>query len=86
MIWAQVYDPLNNAVLSTLCAAIPVVVLLGGLAFLRWSAHVAAFWGLVSALAVAVLVFDMCHRPPYWSHLLIGILEPGDDRHIGATS
>lgn len=59
MIWAQVYDPLNNAVLSTLCAAIPVVVLLGGLAFLRWSAHVAAFWGLVSALAVAVFVFGM---------------------------
>ncbi|TCO75573.1 hypothetical protein EV699_1458, partial [Plasticicumulans lactativorans] len=26
--WAQVYDPLNNAWLSTLCAAIPVIVML----------------------------------------------------------
>jgi hypothetical protein len=27
-----------------------------------------------------------CHRPPYWIHLVIGILEPADDRHIGASS
>ena len=59
MIWQQVYDPLNSAVLSTLCAAIPVVVLLGGLAFLHLSAHMAAIYGLVSALAVSILVFGM---------------------------
>jgi restriction system protein len=32
------------------------------------------------------LGLDTCHRPPYWSHLVIGILEPADDRHIGSTS
>ena len=41
-IWTQVYDPLNNPWLSTLFAAIPVVVLLGSLAFFRISAHWAA--------------------------------------------
>jgi lactate permease len=59
MIWQQVYDPFNNAVLSTLCAGIPVVVLLGGLAFLHLSAHMAAIYGLISALVIAIFVFGM---------------------------
>jgi membrane fusion protein len=28
----------------------------------------------------------LCHRPPYRSHLVIGMMEPVRDRHIGARS
>jgi lactate permease len=52
--WPQVYDPLGNAWLSTLCAAVPVVVLLGALALFRVRAHVAALLGLAAALVGAL--------------------------------
>ena len=57
--WPQVYDPLGSPALSTLVAAVPVVVLLGALGVFRVKAHIAAILGLVSALAVAILVFGM---------------------------
>jgi lactate permease len=56
--WTQNYDPFPDwPALSTLCAAFPVVVLLGSLATGRVSAHLAALAGLVTAILVAVLVF-----------------------------
>ena len=61
MPWSQTYDPLGAMWLSTLVAALPVVVLLGTLAVLKWHAHTAALAGLGTALAVAVGVF---HMPP----------------------
>jgi lactate permease len=57
--WPQVYDPLGHPALSTLAAALPVVVLLGLLASRRVRAHVAALAGLGTALAVAVLLVGM---------------------------
>ncbi len=59
MIWQQVYDPLSNMWLSTLLAAIPVVVMLVGLGFLHMKAHWAAGAGLVAALLIAVFVYSM---------------------------
>jgi lactate permease len=57
--WPQVYEPVGGPVLSTLLAAIPVVVLLGALGIFHLRAHVAALLGLVSALVVAVGAFGM---------------------------
>ena len=57
--WPQVYEPVGGPVLSTILAAVPVVVLLGALGLLHMRAHVAALMGLVSALCVAVGPFGM---------------------------
>jgi lactate permease len=59
MIWQQVYDPLGNGLVSALIAAVPIIVLLGTLAFLKIKAHRAALLGLASALVIAVGVFRM---------------------------
>jgi lactate permease len=59
MAWQQVYNPFNSVALSTLCAALPVVVLLGTLAILKIKAHWAAILGLITALLVAVVGFGM---------------------------
>jgi lactate permease len=58
MPWLQSYDPLHGP-LSTLAAALPLVVLLGLLASRRIPAHVAALSGLAAALMVAIAVIGM---------------------------
>ena len=57
--WQQIYDPAGNPLLSTLLAALPVIVLLGALGFFKMQAHMAALLGLATALAIAVFVFHM---------------------------
>jgi lactate permease len=57
--WTQVYDPLRNWQLSTTLAGLPVLVLLGLLATGAASAWKAALAGLLTAGAVAVMVFGM---------------------------
>ena len=57
--WSQIYDPFGNAILSTVVAALPVVVLLGGIGIFELRAHVAAILGLLAALAVAILGYGM---------------------------
>jgi lactate permease len=59
MHWTQTYNPLDNVVLSTIVAALPVVVLLGSIAILRIRIHLAALLGLAVALAVALFVYRM---------------------------
>ena len=59
MVWSQVYDPFHSMLLSTLVAAIPIVVMLGCLAFLHIKAHWAAILGLISAFIVAVFAYGM---------------------------
>ena len=57
--WNQVYNPFNNAVLSTIAAALPVVTLLVLIASNKVKAHIAAVIALVVANLVAIYVFTM---------------------------
>ncbi|MEP6671251.1 MAG: L-lactate permease [Chthoniobacter sp.] len=57
--WPQNYDPFGNAVLSTLAAAIPVVLLLGAVAVFHVRIHLAALGGLLVALALAIGIYHM---------------------------
>src|SRR5574343_220766 len=59
MVWQQVYDPLGSMLLSTLVAAVPVVVMLVGLGFLHLKAHIAAAAGLAASIIVAVFAYGM---------------------------
>jgi len=59
MPWLQIYDPLNSPFLSTLVAALPIVVLLGLLGWGHVSAHLAAAAGLFTAMVAAIFVFHM---------------------------
>ena len=57
--WNQVYNPFDNAVLSTAVAALPVVTLLVLIASNKVKAPVAAIVALLVAIAVAIFAFTM---------------------------
>jgi lactate permease len=57
--WTQVYDPLGHWWLSTLVAALPIIVLLGLLAGLKVRAHLCAVAGAATAVIVAIVIFKM---------------------------
>src|SRR5437763_1850360 len=59
MAWTQAYDPLNNRILSTLVAALPILGLFGLLAGLRVKPHWCAIAAAATAVLVAVLVYGM---------------------------
>jgi lactate permease len=59
MPWSQTYEPLGGVALSALVAALPVVTLLGLLAFWHVRAHVAALAGLLVAGGIAIFVYQM---------------------------
>src|SRR5664279_605990 len=60
--WQQQYDPTGHWWFSTIIASLPVVVLLGALAFGHVKAHYAALAGLIAALLTAVVGFHMPAR------------------------
>ncbi|MBI2431886.1 MAG: hypothetical protein HYV26_03340 [Candidatus Hydrogenedentes bacterium] len=49
--WQQDYDPLGNAVLSTLCAGLPIAVLMGVPGIFRLRVHLAVLLGLAASLS-----------------------------------
>ena len=57
--WTQNYDPLGIPWLSTLFAALPILILLGLLAGLKVQPHLCAIAGAAAAVLCAVLVFGM---------------------------
>jgi lactate permease len=57
--WNQVYNPLNSQALSTIAAALPVVVLLVLIASNKVKAHIAAIIALIVANLVAIFIFTM---------------------------
>jgi lactate permease len=57
--WNQNYDPLGHWWLSTLIAALPIIVLLGLLAGLRVKPHLCALAGAATAVIIAIVVFKM---------------------------
>jgi lactate permease len=57
--WLQNYDPLNNTFLSTVLAALPIIILLGSIALFKIKIHFAALFGLLVAVLVALFVYHM---------------------------
>jgi lactate permease len=59
MQWTQVYDPFGHWWLSTLVAAMPIIVLLGLLAGFKVRPHWCAIAGALTAVLVATVFFTM---------------------------
>src|ERR1700712_2692606 len=57
--WNQIYNPLGNATLSTIAAAVPVVTLLVLIASGKVKAHIAAIIALIVANIITIAVYTM---------------------------
>jgi lactate permease len=57
--WNQVYNPLGNAALSTIAAAVPVVTLLVLIASGKVKAHIAAIVAVILTNLIAIFIFTM---------------------------
>jgi lactate permease len=57
--WNQIYNPLGNAALSTVAAALPVVTLLVLIASGRVKAHIAAIVALIVANIITIFIYTM---------------------------
>jgi lactate permease len=68
--WQQSYNPAQHWLLSTALAALPLLVLLVAMAGLRIKGHLAALAGMITALVIALAVFQM---PPQMAFLAAGL-------------
>lgn len=59
MAWTQIYDPMNNLALSSLLAAIPIVIIFYMLAIKRAPGQIAGAMAVTSAVLVAIFVYKM---------------------------
>jgi lactate permease len=59
MQWTQIYDPVGHWWLSTLIAALPIIVLFSLLAGFKVKPHWCAIAGALTAMAVAIVFFKM---------------------------
>src|SRR5437879_8618664 len=78
--YVQDLNPLGNRILSTLVAALPVVVLFYLLVARRWLASWAGAAGAVAAIALACLVYGMPFDMASWSFVhgaVFGLLPIG---------
>src|SRR5256884_2814383 len=57
--WNQIYNPVGNAALSTIAAALPVVTLLVLIASGKVKAHIAALVALIVANIIAIFIYAM---------------------------
>ncbi|MBE6429540.1 MULTISPECIES: lactate permease LctP family transporter [Campylobacter] len=57
--WTQIYDPLGNIWLSALVAFLPILCFLVSLLVFKLKGYIAAFFTVVLASALALLVYDM---------------------------
>jgi lactate permease len=57
--WNQIYNPLGNAALSTIAAAVPVVTLLLMIASGKVKAHIAAIIAVIIANLITIFIFTM---------------------------
>src|ERR1700704_4630175 len=57
--WNQIYNPVGNATMSTIAAAIPVVTLLVLIASGKVKAHIAALIALIVANIITIVVYTM---------------------------
>ena len=69
--WLQNFDPLENTLLSTIAAAVPVFTLFYFLAVRRTTAWLSAVFGFVAAVVVALAVFRMP------AHMVAGAVGSG---------
>jgi lactate permease len=59
MTWTQIYDPMHSLALSSLLAAIPIIVIFYLLAIRRTPGQIAGIIALTSALLVAIFAYKM---------------------------